>query len=50
MKLAFYDDFRLGVVQGNEIVDVSEVVANKSSLKPNDLINHIIENFQLFPF
>ncbi len=48
MKLAFYDDFRLGVVQGNEIVDVSEVVANKSSLKPNDLINHIIENFQLY--
>lgn len=48
MKLAFYDDFRLGVVQGNEIVDVSEVVVNKSSLKPNDLINHIIENFQLY--
>ena len=37
MKLAFYDDFRLGVVQGNHIVDVPQVVENQTTLKPNEL-------------
>tara|TARA_B100001123_G_scaffold362738_1_gene420085 strand:+ start:1398 stop:2297 length:900 start_codon:yes stop_codon:yes gene_type:complete len=48
MKLAFYDDFRLGVVQGNHIVDMPEVVENQSDLKPSELINYIIANFQRY--
>ena len=48
MKLAFYDDFRLGVVQGNHVVDVPQVVENQTTLKPNELINHIIANFQRY--
>lgn len=48
MKLAFYDDFRLGVVQGNHIVDIPQVVENQSDLKPSELINYIIANFQRY--
>ena len=48
MKLAFYDDFRLGDVQGNHIVDMPQVVENQSDLKPSELINYIIANFQRY--
>ena len=46
MKLAFFDDFRLGVVRGEEIVDASEVVASVPHLGPHDLINGLIERFE----
>ena len=45
MKLAFFDDFTLGVVTGNAIVDVSGAVSDIPHLSPQDLINGVIERF-----
>ena len=45
MKLAFFDDFTLGVVTGNAIVDVSGAVSDIPRLSPQDLINGVIERF-----
>ena len=30
MKLLFFDDFKLGVLKGDSVVDVSDVVRDKS--------------------
>ena len=48
MKLAFFDDFRLGVVRGDEVVDVTAVVADLAVQAPHDLINSLIERFEEF--
>jgi 2-keto-4-pentenoate hydratase/2-oxohepta-3-ene-1,7-dioic acid hydratase in catechol pathway len=45
MKLAFFDDFRLGVVKGDAVVDVSAVVADIPHTGPHDLINGLIGRF-----
>ena len=45
MKLLFFDDFRLGVVRGDEVVDVSTTVEGVPHLGPHDLINGVIEHF-----
>ena len=46
MKLLFFDDFRLGVLRGdNTVVDVSSVVEAIPHLGPGDLINGLIERF-----
>jgi 2-keto-4-pentenoate hydratase/2-oxohepta-3-ene-1,7-dioic acid hydratase in catechol pathway len=45
MKLAFFDDFRLGVVKGDAVVDVSSVVADIPHTGPHDLINGLIARF-----
>jgi 2-keto-4-pentenoate hydratase/2-oxohepta-3-ene-1,7-dioic acid hydratase in catechol pathway len=45
MKLAFFDDFRLGVVRGEEIVDVSAAVEAVLHVGPHDLMNGVIERF-----
>jgi 2-keto-4-pentenoate hydratase/2-oxohepta-3-ene-1,7-dioic acid hydratase in catechol pathway len=45
MKLAYFDDYRLGVVTGDSVVDVSSVVQGISHLGPHDLINGLIERF-----
>jgi 2-keto-4-pentenoate hydratase/2-oxohepta-3-ene-1,7-dioic acid hydratase in catechol pathway len=45
MKLAFFDDFRLGVVRGDRIHDVSAVVREIPHVGPSDLINGLIANF-----
>jgi hypothetical protein len=39
MKLAFFDDYKLGVVKGDNIVDVSAAVRDIPHLGPHDLIN-----------
>ena len=38
MKLAFFDEFRLGVVRGEEIVDVSAVIAEIPRAHPHDVL------------
>ena len=48
MKLAFFDDFKLGVVKGDAIVDVSSVVADIPRLGPQDVINGVIARFAEF--
>ena len=45
MKLAFFDDYKLGVVKGDSIVDVSSVVRDIPHTTPGNLINGLIERF-----
>ncbi|MEZ5855842.1 MAG: fumarylacetoacetate hydrolase family protein [Hyphomicrobiaceae bacterium] len=45
MKLGFFDDYRLGVVQGDGIVDVTDAVKSVPHLGPHDLINGVIADF-----
>ena len=48
MKLAYFDDFKLGVVRGDRVVDVSAVVADIPHLGPHDLITGLIERFDAY--
>ena len=45
MKLLFFDDFKLGVLKGDRVVDVSEVVRTVPHTGPHDLIGGLIERF-----
>src|SRR5690349_10246244 len=45
MKLTYFDDFKLGVVKGDAIVDVSKAVQDIPHTGPHDLINGVIEHF-----
>jgi 2-keto-4-pentenoate hydratase/2-oxohepta-3-ene-1,7-dioic acid hydratase in catechol pathway len=45
MKIAYFDDYRLGVLKGDAIVDVSAVVKDIPHLGPHDLMNGLIERF-----
>lgn len=42
MKLAFFDDFKLGVVKGDTIVDVTAAVADVPRTGPGDLLSGVI--------
>src|ERR1700730_15491216 len=48
MKLAFFDDFKLGVVAGDGVVDVTEVVRDFAGLGPKDVMRGVIERFDTF--
>jgi 2-keto-4-pentenoate hydratase/2-oxohepta-3-ene-1,7-dioic acid hydratase in catechol pathway len=46
MKILYFDDFKLGVLKGdNTVVDVSAVVQDIPHIGPGDLINGLIERF-----
>jgi len=45
MKLLYFDDFKLGVLRGDELVDVSAEVQDIPHLGPGDLMNGLIERF-----
>ena len=45
MKLAFFDNYKLGVVVGDKIVDVSAVTKGIKALGPQDVIRGVIEQF-----
>ena len=45
MKLLFFDDFKLGVLKGDSVVDVSETVRTIPHTGPHNLINGLIERF-----
>jgi 2-keto-4-pentenoate hydratase/2-oxohepta-3-ene-1,7-dioic acid hydratase in catechol pathway len=45
MKLVFFDDFKLGVLHGDNVVDVSTLVREIPHLGPHDLISGLIERF-----
>jgi len=45
MKLAFFDDFKLGIVKGDTIYDVTPVVRDIPHVGPGDLINGLIARF-----
>jgi len=48
MKLLFFDDYKLGVLKGNDVVDVSDVVKDIPHLQPQDLIKGLIEKWDSY--
>jgi 2-keto-4-pentenoate hydratase/2-oxohepta-3-ene-1,7-dioic acid hydratase in catechol pathway len=42
MKLVLFNDYRLGVLQGNRVVDAMEALAGLQFRKPQDLIEEVI--------
>jgi 2-keto-4-pentenoate hydratase/2-oxohepta-3-ene-1,7-dioic acid hydratase in catechol pathway len=45
VTLLFFDDFKLGVLKGDAVVDVSSVVADVPRTGPHNLISGLIERF-----
>ncbi len=45
MKLLYFDDFKLGVLKGDAVIDVSAAVLDIPHTGPHDLINGLIERF-----
>jgi 2-keto-4-pentenoate hydratase/2-oxohepta-3-ene-1,7-dioic acid hydratase in catechol pathway len=45
MKLVYFDDFRLGVLKGDGVVEVSAMVRDIPHTGPHDLISGLIERF-----
>ena len=45
MKILLFDDWKLGVLEGDTVVDVSDVVKDIPHLGPHDLINGLITRF-----
>ena len=45
MKLVYFDDFKLGVLKDDRVVDVSAVVQDIPHISPQDIINGLIEGF-----
>jgi 2-keto-4-pentenoate hydratase/2-oxohepta-3-ene-1,7-dioic acid hydratase in catechol pathway len=45
MRILFFDNFRLGVLRGDTVVDVSEAVRDVPRVGPHDVIRGVIERF-----
>ena len=45
MKLVFFDDFKLGVLKGDSVMDISQVVRDIPHTGPGNLISGLIEHF-----
>ena len=45
MKLLFFDDFKLAVLKGDTVVDVSQLVGDIPHTGPHNLISGLIERF-----
>ncbi len=45
MKLLFFDDFKLGVLKGDAVIDVSQMVRDIPHTGPHDLISGLIVRF-----
>lgn len=48
MKLLHFDDFKLGVLNGETVVDVSEIANEVPHIGPHDRINGLIGNFDSY--
>ena len=48
MKLLYFDDYKLGVLKGDRVVDVSSVVRDIPHTGPGDLINGLIARFDQY--
>jgi 2-keto-4-pentenoate hydratase/2-oxohepta-3-ene-1,7-dioic acid hydratase in catechol pathway len=46
VKLLYFDDFRLGVLKGDAVVDVTQVVRDIPHTGPHNLIGGLIERFR----
>ena len=45
MKLLFFDDFKLGVLEGDTVIDVSDVVQDIPHTGQHNLISGRVERF-----
>src|ERR1700753_1269148 len=45
MKLCFIDDYKLGVVDGESVIDVSGEVSDLSAARPQGALRGVIENW-----
>ena len=45
MKILYFDDFKLGVLKGDSVVDVSDAVKDIPHTGPHNLISGLIERF-----
>ena len=45
MKILYFDDYRLGILQGDAVIDVTEVVRDIPHTGPHNLINGLIERY-----
>jgi len=45
MKLVFFDDFKLGILKGENVIDVSKVVSDIQNDSPQDLLSKLIDLF-----
>jgi len=45
MKLLFFDDFKLGVLKGDAVIDVTSTLRDIPHTDPHNLINGLIERF-----
>ena len=48
MKLCYFDDYKLGVVKGDNVVDVSAEVQGIPHTGPGDLMNGLIEQWEAY--
>ena len=49
MKILYFNDFRLGVLRGNDtVIDVMDVVSGIPHTGPHNLISGLIEKFSEF--
>src|SRR5216110_817947 len=48
MKIMFFDEFKLGLLKGDAVVDVSRVVQDIPHLGPKDVVRGVIERFGEF--
>ena len=48
MKLVYFDDFKLGVLKGDAVVDVSAAVKDIPHSGPGDLMNGLIEHWSTY--
>lgn len=48
MKLVFFDDFKLGAVKNDAVVDLSEGVKDIVHTSPQDLLNQVIEGWSKY--
>lgn len=45
MKILYFDDFKLGILRGTDVIDVSAVVQDVPHTGPHDLITNLITDF-----
>ena len=48
MKIAYFNDYRIGVVTGDAIVDVNAIVQDIPHVRPEDLMAGLIERFATY--
>jgi 2-keto-4-pentenoate hydratase/2-oxohepta-3-ene-1,7-dioic acid hydratase in catechol pathway len=48
MKLLFFDDWKLGVLNGDQVVDVSDAVKDIPRMGPQDVINGVITGWATY--